>query len=73
MTTRGGVNKSGKRPRFKFIAETIGELRKVTWLTRREAAYLTGLVLLVALIAGIVFGLLDYGFTRLIDELFLAG
>jgi len=72
MTTRGNITKSGKRSRFKFIGETIGELRKVVWLTRREAAYLTALVLLVALVAGIVLGTLDYGFTQLIDRLFLA-
>ena len=60
MTTRGGITKSGRRPRFKFIGETIGELRKVVWLTRREAVYLTALVLLVALAAGIILGALDW-------------
>ncbi len=59
--------------RFKFIGGTIAELKKVVWLTRREAAYLTFLVLIVALAAGIVLGATDYGFTRLIDELFLGG
>ena len=33
--------------RFSFIGETIAELKKVSWLSRREAFYLTGLVLLV--------------------------
>ena len=59
--------------RFKFIGETIGELKKVVWLTRREAIYLTVLVLIVAVTAGIVLGVVDYGFSRLVDELFLGG
>ena len=59
--------------RFRFIGETIGELRKVVWLTRRQAAYLTVLVLIVAGIAGLILGAIDYGFTRLINDLFLGG
>lgn len=57
--------------RFKFIGETISELKKVVWLTRREAAYLTFLVLLVSLAAGIVLGAFDYGFTILVDKVFI--
>jgi len=53
--------------RFRFFGETIGELKKVTWLTRREIIYLTTLVLITAAIAGLVLGVLDFGFTRLID------
>ena len=57
--------------RFKFIGETISELKKVVWLTRREAAYLTFLVLLVSLAAGIVLGAFDFGFTSLVDKVFI--
>jgi len=60
-----------KRSRFSFIGETIAELKKVVWLTRREVAYLTFLVLIVAIIVGLVLGAFDYGFTRLVDEFFL--
>ncbi|MFC2002526.1 preprotein translocase subunit SecE [Chloroflexota bacterium] len=66
----GAAKRSGSR--FRFIGETISELRKVVWLSRREAIYLTALVLIVAGIAGIILGVLDYGFTRLVDGLFLA-
>lgn len=62
-----------RRSRFGFVGEVIGELKKVVWLTRREAAYLTGLVLLVSLAAGIFLGALDYGFSRLIDWIFVGG
>jgi preprotein translocase subunit SecE len=60
------------RSRFRFFGETISELKKVTWLTRRELIYLTVLVLIMAAVAGLILGVLDYGFTRLID-VFLGG
>ena len=64
-TKRGGIRL------FRQIGEIINELKKVVWLTKREAAYLTALVLIVAIAAGIVLGLLDYGFTDLVDKVFL--
>ncbi|MFC1870160.1 preprotein translocase subunit SecE [Chloroflexota bacterium] len=57
--------------RFKFISETISELKKVVWLSRREAIYLTALVLVIAGAIGVVLSLLDLGFTHLIDGVFL--
>jgi preprotein translocase SecE subunit len=48
-------------------------MKKVTWLTRRETAYLTGLVLLVAISAGVVLGLIDLGFSSLVSTLLLGG
>ena len=63
------TKKSGSK--FRFVGETIAELKKVVWLSRREAAYLTGLVLIVSIAAGIVLGLLDFGFSKLIDIFFL--
>jgi len=65
----GTAKRSGSR--FRFIGETISELKKVVWLTRREAIYLTVLVLIVAGAVGLILGALDYGFTRLVDNIFL--
>ena len=62
-----------KRSRFSFISDTISELKKVTWLTRREVAYLTGLVLIVAVCVGVVLGLIDLGFSAIVDNLLLGG
>ena len=62
--------KRGSR-RFKFIGETVSELKKVVWLTRRELVYLTVLVLIVAAVVGVILGILDFSFTRLVDGLFL--
>jgi preprotein translocase subunit SecE len=62
-----------KRSRFRFIGEIIAELRKVVWLSRREAAYLTFLVLVVTIAVGIMLGFFDWGFTQIVDKFFLGG
>ena len=59
--------------RFRFIGETIAELKKVVWLTRQETAYLTALVLIVAISVGLTLGILDYVFTKLFNNVFLGG
>ena len=61
-----------KRSRFRFIGETIAELRKVVWLSRREVIYLSALVLIVSIAAGLVLGAIDYGFTGLVEKVFLS-
>ena len=61
------------RPRFRYISETVNELKKVVWLTRREIFYLTGLVLVVAAIFAVFLGTLDYVFSQIIDTVFLGG
>ena len=57
------------RSRFRFLRQVLGELRKVSWLTRREVLHLTVIVLIVTILSGIVFGAVDYGFSKLIDLL----
>lgn len=42
-----------------YFRETIGELRKVSWPTRREALQLTGLVIVVMIFVGIILGMTD--------------
>ena len=68
---RATVKRSGLR--FKFISETIAELKKVVWLTRREVAYLTVLVLIIAVTVGLFLGIIDFGFTKLVNDVFLGG
>ncbi len=58
-----------KTPRFKLFSDVRDELKKVTWLTRREALYLTGLVLLFSAAVGAILGGLDYLFSFLIRKL----
>jgi len=70
MTQPAAVKKKGFRL-FSYIGEIITELKKVVWLSRRELAYLTGMVLLITIIAAIVLGLLDFGFTELVAKVFI--
>lgn len=49
----------------RFFRETVGELRKVSWPTVKEARKLTGIVLLVLFAMAVVLGILDYGFSEI--------
>ena len=53
-----------------FFKETAGELRKVSWPTWPEVRQLTGLVLLVMVVMGIVLGLTDGGARELLNLIF---
>ena len=48
----------------KYIAETIGELRKVSWPTRQEAIRLTEIVIIVIIVMAIILGGLDYIYSK---------
>lgn len=54
-----------KRTGFSFFKDTISELRKVVWPTRREAMRLTILVIIISAVVGLALGAVDYGFTQL--------
>ena len=59
--------------RFKRFGEVIAELKKVVWLSRREVAYLTWIVLVVTAIFGAILGGLDFGFAEAVNRLLLGG
>jgi preprotein translocase subunit SecE len=56
-----------------FFKDTVAEMKKVTWLSRREIMYLTVLVLVIAVITGIVLGAIDFGFSQLVNKLIIGG
>ncbi|OGN92086.1 MAG: preprotein translocase subunit SecE [Chloroflexi bacterium RBG_13_48_17] len=59
---------------FGYFGEIINELKKVVWLKwPQEVLYLTGMVLIVTIIAGVVLGALDFGFSELVSRVFMAG
>jgi len=75
--TRGAKPPAQQRRGFRlkvpgFLEDIFSELKKVTWPTRQETAYLTMVVIIVAVAAGIVLGLVDVVFNWLIDELLLS-
>ena len=53
----------------RFWRETVGELRKVTWPTPKEAWALTKIVLIVTVIMAGILGILDFAFSQLIGLL----
>ena len=60
-------------PRLSFINETVNELKKVVWLSRKETAYLTALVLIVTITVGLILGIIDFRFSKLVSSFFLPG
>lgn len=52
-----------------FFRETTGELRKVSWPTWPEVRQLTGIVLLVMVVMGIILGITDAGARGLLNIL----
>jgi preprotein translocase subunit SecE len=43
----------------RFISETVGELRKVSWPTRDEALRLTAIVMMVLIASSLFLGAID--------------
>ena len=72
MTSRKVTAKKGV-PRLRFINDIIAELKRVVWLSRREVAYLTALVLIVTITVGLILGVIDFGFSKLFDSIIRGG
>ncbi len=53
--------------RGKLISEIIAEIKKITWLSRREILNLTVMVLIVTIVLALILGGLDYGLSYLIQ------
>lgn len=66
-----GAKKPNNQPNplSKYIRETRGELRKVTWPTREESQRLTAIVLVVTIAMSVFLGLLDFIFSNGIQAL----
>jgi len=50
----------------RYFRETVAELRKVNWPTRKEATQLTLIVLAVIGVTSVFLGLMDFIFARLV-------
>ena len=51
----------------RYVNETSGELRKVSWPTWSEARQLTILVIIVMVVIGVFLGLVDLGANNLLN------
>ncbi len=69
MTTRQSVRR--EKVSFKFVRETISELKKVVWPTRDEARNLTTIVIVVSAAVGAFLGTTDFIFYWIINNLVL--
>jgi preprotein translocase SecE subunit len=71
MTTQAVTTKPAGNRFTRFFSGIWSELKKVVWLSRKEATYLTMMVLVVAIAAAIVLGAFDYGFSTLVNKLII--
>ena len=71
--SKATAKKNTPTPGYRFFTDIFSEMKKVTWLSRRELLYLSGLVLLVTVVMAVVLGVLDFGFTRLVNDVFIGG
>lgn len=55
---------------FGFFGDIFAELKKVSWPSRRVTINLTVIVIIVSVAVGLVLGLIDLGFYRLMDAVF---
>ncbi len=54
-----------------YLRETKGELKHVSWPTRRQAVVFTILVIAVSIGTALFLGFFDFAFTRLLEFLFI--
>ncbi|HJN93731.1 MAG TPA: preprotein translocase subunit SecE [Dehalococcoidia bacterium] len=66
-----GPSRRLRIPRPPFIADIFSELQKVVWPTRAETANLTLVVVVVAIAVGILLGVVDWGFSRILKNVLL--
>jgi preprotein translocase SecE subunit len=57
-----------KRFSLRVVAETVAELRRVTWPTRDETLRLTLMVLAVSAVIGAFLGVVDIAFARIVER-----
>jgi len=69
IVTRAKAAKPSENALARYLRETRGELRKVTWPTRQESQRLTAIVLGVTALMALFLGILDFIFSRGIQEL----
>lgn len=66
---KSGKSLLGKLPLVDFINQSIFELKKVTWPTRKQVIRLTGIVIVASAATAAYLGALDYLFTSTLSFL----
>ncbi|MBM2826993.1 MAG: Protein translocase subunit SecE [Dehalococcoidia bacterium] len=68
---RRPVMPKGRTLNFQFARETVSELKKVTWPSRKQTTNLTVLVIVVSVAVGLMLGVIDWVFLKVVDNLLL--
>ena len=55
----------------KYFKEVVDELQRVTWPSRQQTIEMTILVVGVSVIIGAYIGALDFGFSKLLEQVLL--
>ena len=66
---RVGPATSGRGFSFRMVAETVSELRRVTWPTRDETVRLTIMVIAVSAVIGAFLGVIDILFSEILGQI----
>ena len=66
---RVGPETSGRGFSFRMVAETVSELRRVTWPTRDETVRLTIMVIAVSAVIGAFLGVIDILFSKILGQI----
>jgi len=61
------------KPLFDYFAASRAELAKVSWPTRRQTAKLTLIVIAFSLVFAAILGILDLGFSTLLQKVIIKG
>ncbi|GIV97309.1 MAG: hypothetical protein KatS3mg057_1966 [Herpetosiphonaceae bacterium] len=64
LAVAGEKNESGI---VRYIRESVSEMRKVVWPTQQETIRLTGVVIGISVVIGLLLGAADFMFTTLIQ------
>ncbi len=59
---------SAKNPMFSYLADALGELRHVTWPSRKEVIRHTGIIIISVAVAMLVIAILDHGLDFLVNR-----
>ena len=53
---------------FDFVKNVRGEMKHVSWPTKRQAIWYTTIVIVISIITAIILGFFDFVFTTILDK-----
>ena len=56
---------------IQYIKDTKGEMRHVSWPSKKQAISYTALVILVSVLVALFLGLADFSFSKLLEKIII--